>query len=118
VWALLLLCAVLQEVRSADTVGPVLVHVITEKGRGYLPAETAQVGMQGRALHGPGCVLNIGGLLCAVGSPAGPGRLYRTHHEVLLSADTNSSFCVGSVVSCQLVSYLLLTLPAVVPACS
>lgn len=34
---------VLQEVRSADTVGPVLVHVITEKGRGYLPAETAQV---------------------------------------------------------------------------
>lgn len=41
---LLLLSAVLQEVRSADTVGPVLVHVITEKGRGYLPAETAQVG--------------------------------------------------------------------------
>jgi len=38
---------VLQEVRSADTVGPVLVHVITEKGRGYLPAETAQV----RATH-------------------------------------------------------------------
>jgi hypothetical protein len=41
---LLLLSSVLQEVRSADTVGPVLVHVITEKGRGYLPAETAQVG--------------------------------------------------------------------------
>lgn len=66
VWALLLLSAVLQEVRSADTVGPVLVHVITEKGRGYLPAETAQVGMMGGALHGPGYVLNIGGLQCAV----------------------------------------------------
>jgi hypothetical protein len=42
----LLVSAVLQEVRSADTVGPVLVHVITEKGRGYLPAETAQVRKQ------------------------------------------------------------------------
>lgn len=41
------LVAVLQEVRSADTVGPVLVHVITEKGRGYLPAETAQDKMHG-----------------------------------------------------------------------
>jgi hypothetical protein len=38
------LVTVLNDVRSADTVGPVLVHVITEKGRGYLPAETAQVG--------------------------------------------------------------------------
>jgi 1-deoxy-D-xylulose-5-phosphate synthase len=37
------LVTVLNDVRSADTVGPVLVHVITEKGRGYLPAETAQV---------------------------------------------------------------------------
>jgi deoxyxylulose-5-phosphate synthase len=26
-------------------VGPVLVHVVTEKGRGYLPAETSQVGV-------------------------------------------------------------------------
>jgi deoxyxylulose-5-phosphate synthase len=41
------LVAVLSEVRSADTVGPVLIHVITEKGRGYLPAETAQVGKLG-----------------------------------------------------------------------
>eukprot|EP00775_Hariotina_reticulata_P009948 gene9948-10103_t len=41
------LVAVLSEVRSADTVGPVLIHVITEKGRGYLPAETAQDKMHG-----------------------------------------------------------------------
>ncbi|WIA11070.1 hypothetical protein OEZ85_011221 [Tetradesmus obliquus] len=41
------LVTVLNDVRSADTVGPVLVHVITEKGRGYLPAETAQDKMHG-----------------------------------------------------------------------
>jgi 1-deoxy-D-xylulose-5-phosphate synthase len=41
------LVAVLREVKAADTVGPVLVHVITEKGRGYLPAETAQDKMHG-----------------------------------------------------------------------
>ncbi|MEW5306890.1 MAG: hypothetical protein WDW36_009327 [Sanguina aurantia] len=39
--------AVLNEVRSAETVGPVLVHLVTEKGRGYLPAETAQDKMHG-----------------------------------------------------------------------
>lgn len=38
---------VLKEVRSAATVGPVLVHVITEKGRGYVPAETASDKMHG-----------------------------------------------------------------------
>ncbi|GIL85067.1 hypothetical protein Vretimale_9936 [Volvox reticuliferus] len=41
------LVAVLNEVKSAETVGPVLVHVVTEKGRGYLPAETAQDKMHG-----------------------------------------------------------------------
>jgi len=41
------LVSVLQEVKSADTVGPVLIHIITEKGRGYLPAETAQDKMHG-----------------------------------------------------------------------
>lgn len=41
------LVTVLNDVRAADTVGPVLVHVITEKGRGYLPAETAQDKMHG-----------------------------------------------------------------------
>ncbi|GBF98923.1 1-deoxy-D-xylulose 5-phosphate synthase [Raphidocelis subcapitata] len=41
------LVAVLSEVKAAETVGPVLVHVITEKGRGYLPAETAADKMHG-----------------------------------------------------------------------
>ena len=41
------LVAVLSEVKAADTVGPVLIHVITEKGRGYLPAETAADKMHG-----------------------------------------------------------------------
>ena len=38
---------VLKEVRNASTVGPVLLHVITEKGRGYVPAETASDKMHG-----------------------------------------------------------------------
>ena len=38
---------VLKEVRNAATVGPVLIHVITEKGRGYVPAETASDKMHG-----------------------------------------------------------------------
>jgi 1-deoxy-D-xylulose-5-phosphate synthase len=38
---------VLKEVRSASTVGPVLVHIITEKGCGYVPAETASDKMHG-----------------------------------------------------------------------
>lgn len=35
------------EVKSTETVGPVLIHVVTEKGRGYLPAETASDKMHG-----------------------------------------------------------------------
>jgi 1-deoxy-D-xylulose-5-phosphate synthase len=38
---------VMKEVKSAATVGPVLIHVITEKGRGYVPAETASDKMHG-----------------------------------------------------------------------
>lgn len=38
---------VLREVKSAATVGPVLIHVVTEKGRGYVPAETASDKMHG-----------------------------------------------------------------------
>jgi 1-deoxy-D-xylulose-5-phosphate synthase len=38
---------VLREVKSAATVGPVLLHIITEKGRGYVPAETASDKMHG-----------------------------------------------------------------------
>lgn len=35
------------EVKSAETVGPVLIHVVTEKGRGYAPAESAADKMHG-----------------------------------------------------------------------
>jgi 1-deoxy-D-xylulose-5-phosphate synthase len=37
----------LAEVKSAETVGPVLIHIVTEKGRGYQPAETASDKMHG-----------------------------------------------------------------------
>lgn len=41
-------CAVcVAEVRSAETIGPVLIHVITEKGHGYEPAEVSQDKMHG-----------------------------------------------------------------------
>ncbi len=33
--------------KATETVGPVLIHVITEKGRGYLPAEVASDRMHG-----------------------------------------------------------------------
>jgi 1-deoxy-D-xylulose-5-phosphate synthase len=36
------LVAILQEVKNTESVGPVLIHVVTEKGRGYGPAERAQ----------------------------------------------------------------------------
>lgn len=35
------------EVKSTETAGPVLIHIITEKGRGYLPAESASDKMHG-----------------------------------------------------------------------
>ena len=43
------------EVKTAETVGPVLIHVITNKGQGYMPAEIAQVGMHRmeRKIHKP-----------------------------------------------------------------
>lgn len=37
----------LAEIKSTETVGPVLLHIVTEKGRGYLPAETASDKMHG-----------------------------------------------------------------------
>ena len=37
----------MSEVKTAETVGPVLIHVVTEKGRGYIPAEVAQVRLVG-----------------------------------------------------------------------
>ena len=33
--------------KATETVGPVLIHIITEKGRGYVPAETASDKMHG-----------------------------------------------------------------------
>ncbi|KAE8660257.1 putative 1-deoxy-D-xylulose-5-phosphate synthase [Hibiscus syriacus] len=38
---------VLNEIRSMPATGPVLIHVITEKGKGYAPAETAPDKMHG-----------------------------------------------------------------------
>jgi len=38
---------VLTEIRTTETVGPVLLHIVTEKGRGYLPAESASDKMHG-----------------------------------------------------------------------
>eukprot|EP01026_Neomeris_dumetosa_P020216 TRINITY_DN1814_c0_g1_i3.p1 TRINITY_DN1814_c0_g1~~TRINITY_DN1814_c0_g1_i3.p1 ORF type:complete len:772 (-),score=125.55 TRINITY_DN1814_c0_g1_i3:413-2728(-) len=36
-----------KEVKDTQSVGPVLIHLVTEKGRGYLPAELAQDKMHG-----------------------------------------------------------------------
>lgn len=41
------------EVRTAEAVGPVLIHVITDKGHGYAPAETAQDKMHGVVMFDP-----------------------------------------------------------------
>lgn len=38
---------ILQEVKRTNTEGPVLIHVITEKGKGYLPASSAEDRMHG-----------------------------------------------------------------------
>ena len=60
------------EIRSTETVGPVLLHVVTEKGRGYLPAETASDKMHGvtqydtitgKQVKSSGKVANICGLV-------------------------------------------------------
>jgi 1-deoxy-D-xylulose-5-phosphate synthase len=40
-------------VKAAATVGPVLIHIITEKGRGYLPAESASDKMHGVGKYDP-----------------------------------------------------------------
>lgn len=47
------LIAVLQEIKSTETVGPVLLHIVTEKGRGYIPAETAADRMHGVVKYDP-----------------------------------------------------------------
>ncbi|KAK9796686.1 hypothetical protein WJX73_009993 [Symbiochloris irregularis] len=47
------LVAILQEVKATQTTGPVLIHIVTEKGRGYIPAETASDKMHGVAKYDP-----------------------------------------------------------------
>ena len=39
--------------KETETVGPVLIHCITEKGRGYEPAETASDKMHGVVKYDP-----------------------------------------------------------------
>eukprot|EP00466_Bigelowiella_natans_P002207 jgi/Bigna1/44337/e_gw1.93.2.1 len=41
------LVTILREVKNTQTVGPVMIHVVTEKGKGYAPAETASDKMHG-----------------------------------------------------------------------
>ena len=41
----------LAEVKSTETVGPVLIHIITEKGHGYEPAVSASDKMHGVAKY-------------------------------------------------------------------
>lgn len=41
------------EVKATETVGPVLIHCVTEKGRGYLPAESASDKMHGVVKYDP-----------------------------------------------------------------
>ena len=41
------------EIKATQTAGPVLLHVITEKGRGYLPAESASDKMHGVGQYDP-----------------------------------------------------------------
>lgn len=44
------LIAILKEVKSTETTGPVLIHVVTEKGRGYPYAEKAADKYHGKVL--------------------------------------------------------------------
>ncbi len=39
--------------KTTETVGPVLIHIITQKGKGYLPAETASDKMHGVGPYNP-----------------------------------------------------------------
>ena len=45
------LALMLAEVKSTETVGPVLIHIITEKGHGYEPAVSASDKMHGVAKY-------------------------------------------------------------------
>ena len=41
------------EIKATQTTGPVMLHIITEKGRGYLPAESAPDKMHGVGTYDP-----------------------------------------------------------------
>merc|ERR1711897_8266 len=41
------LTTILKEVKNTDSIGPVLIHIMTEKGSGYLPAMEASDKMHG-----------------------------------------------------------------------
>lgn len=42
------LVTVLQKVKSRPALGPVVIHIVTEKGKGYAPAEAAADKMHGK----------------------------------------------------------------------
>lgn len=44
------LITILKKVKSMPAPGPVLIHIVTEKGKGYLPAEVADDKMHGKAI--------------------------------------------------------------------
>lgn len=44
------LITILKKVKSMPAPGPVLIHIVTEKGKGYLPAEAAADKMHGKAI--------------------------------------------------------------------
>ena len=46
-------CDVIAEVKTTETVGPVLIHIITQKGKGYAPAESASDKMHGVGPYNP-----------------------------------------------------------------
>lgn len=43
------LVTILTQVKSMPAPGPVLIHIVTEKGKGYSPAEAAADKMHGKA---------------------------------------------------------------------
>lgn len=47
------MCGCCAEVKTTETVGPVLIHIITQKGKGYAPAETASDKMHGVGPYNP-----------------------------------------------------------------
>lgn len=47
------MCVQSTEIKSTETSGPVLMHIVTEKGRGYIPAETAPDKMHGVVKYDP-----------------------------------------------------------------